>query len=647
MALPILVFISLAMSELFKKKFEDIVGLAFFAIITILYLSGLVTTFIPGLLVIILMALVSVFFLAYIFLKDHSTVCRLLEDKAIWGFVILSGYFLVVSHARYLDHSDEFIHWGNAVKYYYLLSDYSNSRITTDQSMWYPPAATLSSYFFTRFWITCSTGMMYWGYQVFIVSILLPMFRKVKKSASMFAFGVLLLFILSLPYFPVDDAGNTLLYTNLGPDILIGVLLFYIIICFREYVDKGEKFYFIAALWGLFIITLVKQLGFVFAFLAIFVIGGLNIKRNYEVKKNVLEIILCIVSVMLAFGSWEIYRIALVGYMYSFANIAIAASQGKFALLPVMLLILIALVIFLMFSKRAQGMYFKVRSHIPEVIAISFSVISLVAIVKISKSLGVPLEEYVDFFFGMENLYIGYILHFPLALFALGLLIIMYFCVKDRWDKGTVYMTFYGFIMWCLFRTIAHIAFQSHEVSYLTSMHRYVYSYFLAIMLLVIYLLSETGSKQVMIGILVGTVILSNGSWILKEMVNQKSSREFRAIDTIDFDYGDKVFLVDTYIDDDRCEGDFYYQVIPASSNWDAYEATWYLSNNLEGRRLTLEEVSKKILDGGYNYVYIRRFDDGFGEYYSELFDNIDDLSEQHIYSVSNNNGLIKLTLYN
>jgi hypothetical protein len=119
--------------------------------------------------------------------------------------------------------------------------------------------------------------------------------------------------------------------------------------------------------------------------------------------------------------------------------------------------------------------------------------------------------------------------------------------------------------------------------------------------------------------------------------VEKPEGHYFYALDGFEFEFGDKVFLMDVNKEAYDLFEEFYYEAAPAKIG----SGTWYIE--YMGDKYTIEQVSQKLIDGGYNYVYIENLGPDFKEYYADLFTDPSTIDNNHIYSVKAEGNSVKL----
>ena len=642
MSIIIAITIAAAIALIFNRRFEDTVALAIFVIITILYFSGLVTTFIPGAYAVYALFAMGIIVCLVYLIKNRQRVLALVLSPGFTGFIILSIYFFAVSYGRYFGCIDDFIHWGISTKYFYLFSDFCPASGSSDWVPNYPPMSTLWAYFSTKDWITCSTGMMIWGQQMFIMSLLLPVFKLIEEKKNKLSFVTLIICLVTLPYWV--SASEAWEYTSLMPDLLMGALFFYIVWTYRDFLISGKRYYLILSFYGAFVITIVKQTGIIHVMLAMFLVFIANAKLKVPIRQSIVILFAYIVSAIAAYASWNYYCYRKGMGLQTFAA---GFTIKRFAI--VLGIMFLACGFAFMFRKTLGGYYYIIRQHVYIVVFILFVLVSIggVGVSGFGVSeLNYFFNEFTDYFFDISKAYMGYLVKIPVVfLFLLAFFAISRIIKKDILDSTIWNALNMTLVMYAIFRTLGRMVITPTEYP-LASLTRYLYSGMLSVILYgfcMAYRYLEIKYKDVVL--VLALIVMTNSSMTLTAIFDKSEKPSFPALDGAVFDINDKIFLVD--VSEDRLELPFMYEAVPAYNDGDAFEDSWYRETDSGSRRMTIYEVDQKLEEFEIDYVYVRNIDEGFAEYYAGIFDDISDIGSEHIYKVNREGGQLCLELYN
>ncbi len=201
------------------------------------------------------------------------------------------------------------------------------------------------------------------------------------------------------------------------------------------------------------------------------------------------------------------------------------------------------------------------------------------------------------------------------------------------------------YVMFCCFTVVMYYGEPSDgwSVQNARSIWRYMFSYMGPMVFLLGYRFLRKPGKAFRGGYnpfwMVMLLVLLNTNLVLgvSQLYDKPTKKEFWGIDGIGFDDSDVVTFVDSNADNEENGfADFSYQVYPATCTNEGFSQNWYEDDVLYGERMTPAEVSEMLRAGGCTYVYIRNADmeKGFAEYYSDLFENADDIGYDRLYQV-------------
>ncbi len=176
-----------AAAVLFKKRFEIMLPCCIFFIILVLYCSGLVSSFRPGL------------YLVWAAMPVIGILCLIKSKKNLWAdlkaYVLTPGFFFMLIAfgaflpcilKMHLNTWDEFTHWGTVIKNFRYFHDFANLENATTFLKDYPPAASLFAYFAQCFgsnYIECKS---YGAYIFLFLALMSPYFVMIKEKKDMF-----------------------------------------------------------------------------------------------------------------------------------------------------------------------------------------------------------------------------------------------------------------------------------------------------------------------------------------------------------------------------------------------------------------------------------------------------------------------------
>lgn len=260
-----------ALSSLFNKKIGFSILLDLFLIIFLMYVLGI---FLPLNVSFYIVIIISIIGFIYAFYKKK------IDKKRIFNFPLYVFTFLfiilsLINIGKGLHNVDEYTHWGDIV-----YAMFYGNRLSAFNTLdgWYnsyPPAISLFQYFFVKV-LGYSEGVLYFSYQLFGLSLVLPFLDKIKGRTEQF-----ILIVLICLFFPVtlfDD-----FYNSIYVDAMLG-LMFGFIIAYGTIYKELDKADVLMIGLGLFILTLHKDAGLflsIMAFIYLCLIMNKDNKRRY------------------------------------------------------------------------------------------------------------------------------------------------------------------------------------------------------------------------------------------------------------------------------------------------------------------------------------------------------------------------------
>ena len=295
-----------AVAVLFKRRFEIVLPCCIFYIILILYLSGLVSSFRPGL------------YVVWATLPAVGILCLVRSRKNIWkdlkAYVLTPGFFfMLISYGAFLpcimkmhlNTWDEFTHWGTVIKNFQYFHDFANLENATTFLKEYPPAASLFAYFaqcFGSHYVECKS---YGAYVFLFLSLMSPYFVIIKERKDWFK-AIMLGFCCVLLPTVMGERVYDILYV----DALLGLETALLIIAYLFYEDDRWKAVTLGMTTATLCLTKASGAGLAGIVLVVLMIAELCQRTDRSKGENKQAILLLAASVGgLLFGkySWEIY----------------------------------------------------------------------------------------------------------------------------------------------------------------------------------------------------------------------------------------------------------------------------------------------------------------------------------------------------
>lgn len=292
-----------------KQKFGECVPITMLSMPLIMYYTQFVFgTFKVGYYLIILIALI-VFPVLFYKSKEKGECLKLYFSLGFIGFLVIVGIFCVLDFRRYFHLWDEMSHWGMMTKEILRLDSWYSeeaSRLLVHKD--YPPFLSLFEMLFCKLYGGYSEPRVYLGLHTFMLSLLVPpildrgifVYRENVKESKLYCFikkvlwGIMIsiLFVLIIESFDIQRLFNTIY-----KDVAIAVIFAYAMLLIVNGSAIRERFYYIALLLSTIALLLTKQMGILFVLL-IWFYYGINCLKSIVINKEERRTILGRVSVL-------------------------------------------------------------------------------------------------------------------------------------------------------------------------------------------------------------------------------------------------------------------------------------------------------------------------------------------------------------
>ena len=300
MIFPLFSFSFLGM-VLWQRKWEDVVGLALIFTISILYLFGVTGILEAGIYMIYILSGISLFAASFLYVKKKMDMGSLLSMGLFVWFILLAC-ILMSNHGVWLARSDEYTHWGLAAKDMFYYNSLAKHADTTVVLVRYMPFSTLTEYFVLYLNGLFSEDLLYVGFQLILVSILVVFCSLLNKKHwyMLPALGVMIF----VPVTFFQDVFNCIYV-----DPLLAVFAAYVFIGYYD--EEKNFFYWLRILAGLFALVMTKDIGVVIAgLLSMLIFADIVCRQIKERKirvKEFLQPLCCLTLVIVCFFGWQVY----------------------------------------------------------------------------------------------------------------------------------------------------------------------------------------------------------------------------------------------------------------------------------------------------------------------------------------------------
>ena len=241
------------------RKYEELLPVTGCAIVAVLFFFGVLGRLETGFWAVC--ALCAGLYLLALLRTARKKGWRALAENlftpGFFLFVLFQLVFAFCNYGRLLAHTDEFSHWGDIVKVLFQLGTFGTIPEADSLFGSYPPGMALMQYFLQMLSGSFSEWLLYYAYQVFGVTLFMPLCRRIKSGPLgwlLFAAGV---FCAPLLFFPAY-------YQTILIDGFLG-LLAGAGICHLAWGDRKDPVRQLTLCLMVFLLVLTKDAGLLFA----------------------------------------------------------------------------------------------------------------------------------------------------------------------------------------------------------------------------------------------------------------------------------------------------------------------------------------------------------------------------------------------
>lgn len=267
MALPLICIILIAISFaiLFKKRLAETYFLSICTIIIVLFLSGILNfrgSLLLGYGIIICLSFLSLAFIIKRFLRNKKIFKEISLFPSLIIFFLFFLFALFQNYGRMFVSWDEFTHWGTVVKSLYSFDALGSLKDANILLKSYLPGTSLFQYFFVRPFSEFIEYPAYIAQNMLFFSIISTFIKKFDLKNFLFIISALLIPLLMGISF----------YSTLYVDCILGILFGSIFLFYYYYEFPKNSFSIVMILATSIILTLTKDMGFVFAGIALLIL---------------------------------------------------------------------------------------------------------------------------------------------------------------------------------------------------------------------------------------------------------------------------------------------------------------------------------------------------------------------------------------
>ena len=317
-ACAIIFILASVIAVLLKREVFETLFLSVAIIIGILYGFGLINrpgALLYGLYFIVILAILSLGFLVKVFIKERDSWRKISFHSALLVFLGLMCVATFFNYGRSFVEFDELTHWGLTTKHMF----YTNALATVPHPNiniahpFYLPMFNLFQYFVSRFSLAFREVPSFLAMNILYFTLILPFVKGISEKGKRKINLLKMVVFLCIPL--LLDAN---FYTWLIVDGLMGAIFGTALLLY--FIEQQEMSWFksLAVSAALFLLTLSKDLGILFALAVIGVIGidllvfrreklVLEVKREKSLARKIklcFQMLLPLIVVGIAHFSW-------------------------------------------------------------------------------------------------------------------------------------------------------------------------------------------------------------------------------------------------------------------------------------------------------------------------------------------------------
>lgn len=262
--LTCVILIAILYAILLKKKFLETLFLSVSTIILVLFLCGILNfkgCLLVGYGIIIILSIIALFVFLRAFILDR----KILKNISLLSGLLVIGFFfafsLYLNYRRMFTNWDEFSHWGVVVKSMYTYDALGTFKDALIMFKAYLPGTSLFQYFWTRPFPTFTEFPTLIASNMIFFSIITTFIKKLNFRNILFVATSLL-----IPFLM-----GTFFYISLYVDCLLGILFASTLLFYYYYRYEMSTHGIIMVVASVTLLTLIKDMGFVFAGIAILI----------------------------------------------------------------------------------------------------------------------------------------------------------------------------------------------------------------------------------------------------------------------------------------------------------------------------------------------------------------------------------------
>lgn len=577
-----------------RQRFECVFPLTVFTVIVLLYLFALFGQLLIGFYTVLVLGTVAGLSCLVVLLRARETAfLPLLFTPGLLAFGVMAVAILWGTRGLMLSNWDEFSHWGLVIKNMAALDALGNAPGSTVAYQGYPPATALFQYFFVKLQPQYGEPILFRAMDILLITLYLPVFRRFQwKDWKIYPLIILGLFYMPIAFYPQ-------MYRLLYVDGCLALLFAYLLYAYFGR-DAKTPAWIVSTQVGLSaaILALTKASGAGLAAIGLLIIAAdilLTRRRAWRSTLKPKELLCGLLPpclLLLAKTSWDVY-------------LRITHTRGAWNTAPLTL-------------QNVAGLFTDAWPPYRQT----------------------TLDRFLHRFFVMEEGIPPYM--WCIALFAaVGVLLAI--SHRDKGKRRSTLLITGGLVIGCAVYAVSLLllylfTYSQSEAMRIASCDRYMYTYLLGALVLVMYLL--IGRSKGIPGIVTAAVICaavlvtgivtgSLADFTIRAPQIAAKTWAMRAPYTATEAIGgaltpgiDKVYVISQ-----RSTGldklVIHYNATPVETSLDDWSlGESYYEGDIWTKDRTATQWRDQLVKGGYTYVYLFKVDEPFRERYSQLFED-------------------------
>ncbi len=624
--------IGCAMAVRFHKKIEETIAPGALILMLVMYICGRWFSIMPGFVIALGVVGLALVYCLYKFISDRALVC---SSVFTWGglaFLIYLLFFAYYAFHRDFSHPDELYCWGLMAREYYMYHDMFSS-LATSMSGDAPPLMPLWNCLSSMMWFRFSDSICYFGQNMFVISLMLPVFAHIRKKD--FGIADFSITMSILPLILVLSGMDGFKYIIC--DMLLAAELCFFMTSAISFLKTTDYYYYFSMLLSVFAFCLTKRSGVLFAGVAIMIVTGVFMNESY---RHIRELVCLTLLAVLSTFSWY--------------------GMDRYMFIPIVMFLLAMIIYFAL--RRHGDVSDRFRPYVTGVYICIVAVCTAVYIFRILIEDAYGYDVMARFMKDLFSISVGgedttgyiclsYGFFILISLFAAVLISrtgCTSFYVRLFCDMG-IGLILYAFVM--LYAHIMDIGPVNNHRESLFPRYMIPWEILVVFMLVYVFVIErEQTSTVVMMVALVIILTVSDSGTLLQGLFAKHRCIGFTAFDDAGVILGpdDMVYYIDEQPYFNYSDREFYNHIAPAKSNF--IDQIFFGNNGriqMNCEELAMDMADDRYLHVPYDYLYLQSFDDDFADRYGILFENPSEIEAGRVYQITIDGNDLKIKTVN